>query len=180
MSAILHEDWQHIRLELLQFSSGRAQAPNLACLHEQTQCSSFSAVRFQPQIRAYQSLISPAARQRLEKASHRHDELCQQLSGKQQALGSQHLRNQMRSQVYAPETELMPREELQTAQVDSPERKTETRAPRHHYNHHADLHPSRQSMSIAPLWALPHKQMRSMKDRACAQVKQLGAWASRN
>ncbi|CAK0752705.1 hypothetical protein CVIRNUC_002166 [Coccomyxa viridis] len=92
VSAILHEDWQHIRLELLQFSSGRAQAPNLACLHEQTQCFSFSAVRFQPQIRAYQSLISPAARQRLEKASHRHDELCQQLSGEAAgSLGQQEL-----------------------------------------------------------------------------------------
>lgn len=36
---------------------------------------------FQHQIRSYQSVISSAARQRLDALSQRHDELCQQLSG---------------------------------------------------------------------------------------------------
>ena len=156
VSAILHEEWQHLRLELLQFSCGGAQAPTPACKLEQTQRSSLSAGRFQPKIRAYQTLISPAARQRLEKASHRHDELCQQLSGQQlpRALSicilcCVHRRRLLRQSRC-----------LGRARVDRPEPKTGNHAPPRQHSHRADFHPSRRHLPIAPLWALPHKQRR--------------------
>ena len=80
-SAISHLKWssRSVTTCLLAHTQSRLQNSQ-HCSREQS-CHSY-ATATQHQSGGYQTLISPAAQQRLERLSQRHDELCQQLSGR--------------------------------------------------------------------------------------------------